>query len=283
MRRLLFIHGVAQGGRDPADIRNEWVDALAAGCAAAGLSWDPTIAIDLPFYGDRLDEAISHANHSPDADAHTASYEAFASDLLVEMHANHPVLNDAVAAAELSTIHELEKLALNSRALRVIAEAIDRRSGAESFLVARLMKEAHFYMQVPAAQRQVDSIIDAAITDEETVVVAHSLGTVVSYRALLRHPNAKIAQHVTMGSPLASSSFRSTLDSIENPCPGAWFNARDPHDFVAFYPLDAKHFDTASPILNKNDVQNPTPNKHGISGYLSNPEVAATIMNAVRA
>ena len=281
MRRLLFIHGVAQGGRDPDDIRREWIDALTIGCAAAGAKWDPDIPIDLPFYGDRLDALIDQAHHGQDKQQRDVALEGFSSDMLLEMHTHHPGLREAVAATELAATHEAERVALNSGLLRSIAEAIDRRSGAESFLVSQFLSEVHFYVQVPQAQREIDAIIDAAITDEETVVVAHSLGTVVSYRALLRHRSANIVQHVTVGSPLACSSIRTELGTLENPCPDAWFNARDPHDFVAFHPLDAEHFGAEPPIRNHNAVVNSTPNRHSISGYLSDPLVATAIMNAV--
>ena len=55
-KRLVFVHGRAQGGRDPSAIRAEWTSALAAGAAAAGHTLSNSIDIALPFYGDVLDE-----------------------------------------------------------------------------------------------------------------------------------------------------------------------------------------------------------------------------------
>ena len=58
----------------------------------------------------------------------------------------------------------------------------------------------------------------------------------------------------------------------------------DERDVVALYPLDPTHFPIAPsvpPINNKQDVDNNTENHHGITGYLSDPEVAQTIYAAL--
>jgi hypothetical protein len=63
-----------------------------------------------------------------------------------------------------------------------------------------------------------------------------------------------------------------------------WFNARDPRDVVALYPLTPDHFpvgDEAPGIVDKSDVDNETPNRHGISGYLSDRDVARVIHDAL--
>ena len=60
-----------------------------------------------------------------------------------------------------------------------------------------------------------------------------------------------------------------------------WFNAMDKRDVVALYPLDNKNFPLTPAIDNKTDVHNGTSNAHGISGYLSDKEVAMKIYDAV--
>ena len=55
----------------------------------------------------------------------------------------------------------------------------------------------------------------------------------------------------------------------------------DERDVVALYPLDAGHFPLDPEITNKRDVDNPTANRHGISGYLSDQEVAKALFDAV--
>jgi hypothetical protein len=55
----------------------------------------------------------------------------------------------------------------------------------------------------------------------------------------------------------------------------------DDRDVVSLYPLDPKHFLVDPPIENKTNVDNPTANRHGISGYLSDRVVAKRIYDAL--
>ena len=64
-------------------------------------------------------------------------------------------------------------------------------------------------------------------------------------------------------------------------CVVSWFNAMDERDVVSLYPLDAKHFPIQPAIENKTDVDNHTDNRHGISGYLDDAEVARRIHDAL--
>ena len=62
------------------------------------------------------------------------------------------------------------------------------------------------------------------------------------------------------------------------------FNALDQRDVVALYPLDSVNFplDPAVPAIeNKRDVRNKTDNRHGITGYLDDAEVARRIHEAL--
>jgi hypothetical protein len=89
---------------------------------------------------------------------------------------------------------------------------------------------------------------------------------------------------VTVGSPLAVTAVKRSLSPIEHPsCAARWFNACDPRDVVALYPLKAPHFDIDPKIDNKVDVDNHTANRHGISGYLDDAVVARRIYDALTA
>ena len=57
--------------------------------------------------------------------------------------------------------------------------------------------------------------IEAEITDDTRVLVAHSLGTVLSYSALATHDDWPVHTFVTLGSPLAAP------DAVQQPRAGA--------------------------------------------------------------
>jgi hypothetical protein len=58
----------------------------------------------------------------------------------------------------------------------------------------------------------------------------------------------------------------------------------DDRDVVALYPLTPKHFrlnPEKPPIENRTDLRNRTTNRHGIAGYLDDPELARLIYDAL--
>jgi len=82
--------------------------------------------------------------------------------------------------------------------------------------------------------------IETVVDDGTRVVVAHSLGTVLSYMALCNHPTWSVDTFVTLGSPLASPMLAGTLDPPlvdgHGVWPGAvrrWVNVRAVGDKAA--------------------------------------------------
>jgi hypothetical protein len=55
----------------------------------------------------------------------------------------------------------------------------------------------------------------------------------------------------------------------------------DERDVVSLYPLDKLYFDIDPEVENKTNVDNQTSNRHGISGYLSDKDVARRIHEAL--
>ncbi len=91
-----------------------------------------------------------------------------------------------------------------------------------------------------------------------------------------------IPSYITLGSPLAVTEIKKSLRPIKHPpCVNKWFNAMDERDVVALYPLTRKHFDIDPEIENNLDVDNHTSNRHGISGYLNDQQVAKRIYDAL--
>ena len=119
----------------------------------------------------------------------------------------------------------------------------------------------------------------------ETVVVSHSLGTVLAYNVLkAAGPGLNVPLFVTLGSPLAVTVVKKAIRPVGHPqCAAHWYNAMDERDVVSLFPLDDQHFRIDPLIENKTDVDNPTENRHGISGYLGDQDVARRIHEALTA
>lgn len=78
---------------------------------------------------------------------------------------------------------------------------------------------------------------------------------------------------------------RARLLPLRFPSPplGTWYNAFDARDCLALYPLDQDNFPVTPAIENYRGVRNPTNDRHGIVGYLDDPNIAKKILDALDA
>jgi hypothetical protein len=292
MKQIVFVHGRAQEHKDPTALKAEWVDAWRSGLARAGLTM-PIAETDIrfPYYGQTLfdlaegktaGEAAAVVVKGDNADA---EQRAFVRAVLLEVQRQRGI-SDAMLA-DVAGADVVQKGPLNWEWLQGILQVIDRcvplASGAS---IALATNDVYQYLDNVGIRDEIEAGVRQALQpDVPTVVVAHSLGTVVAYNLLRREGQAQrwnVPLFVTLGSPLAVTAVRAKLAPNRHPpCVGRWFNALDERDVVALYPLDAQSFPIEPPIVNKRDVDNPTSNRHGISGYLSDPEVAKWLHDAL--
>jgi hypothetical protein len=299
---LVFIHGRAQQGKDSAALKQEWVECLAKGLAAN----DPPLPaieadrIRFPFYGDALDqmtkgtppdeaaEVIMRGEPELDDSARRFMFEVFE-----EIRTTYEIPDDEVSAQ--AGVPVTERGPLNWPWIRGILQRLDKVPQLSAATIALATYDVFQYLTNGVIRRRIDrGILQAMTPGIESVVVGHSLGTVVAYTLLLREGTPrgwKVPLFVTVGSPLAVNAIRDRAPGVGEvggnrtpSCATAWFNAMDPRDAVALHPLTVEHFrlNPAEPaIANKTDVDNPTSNRHGISGYLGDPVVAKRIYTAL--
>jgi hypothetical protein len=292
MKQLVFVHGRAQENKDAAALKAEWVDAWRSGLGKSGLSM-PISDTDIrfPYYGQTLydlaqgktaGEAAAVIVKGDDADR---EQQAFVREGILEVQRKQGITDADLAQA--AGVDVVQKGPLNWEWLQGVLKVIDQRvplaSGAS---IALATNDVYQYLDNIGIRDEIESgVRQALMPDVPTVVVAHSLGTVVAYNLLRREGAAqrwKVPLFVTIGSPLAVTAMRKKLAPNRHPaCVGRWLNVLDERDVVALYPLDADHFPLDPQITNKRDVDNPTANRHGISGYLSDQEVAKALFDAV--
>ena len=298
VRRLVLIHGRSQQNKDSVALKCEWLGALAEGLSKSGLSLPiPESEVRFPYYGDTLSQMVDGQSASESADvivrgAGASDDEArFTKAVFEEIRQQSGITLEQLA--QLTSGYVVEKGPLNWEWVQGILKAIDRfvpfGSGASIALATR---DVYQYLKNPAIMDEIDQGVSQAFAPGvETVVVSHSLGTVVAYNILRREGVArgwKVPLFVTVGCPLGVTEIKKTMRTIGPlrcpECAQGWFNAMDERDVVALYPLDNKVFplDPAQPAIeNKTDVRNQTDNRHGISGYLGDPEVARRIHAAL--
>ncbi|RZB16099.1 serine peptidase [Streptomyces sp. F001] len=172
--------------------------------------------------------------------------------------------------------------------LRHAAEMVAKRFSLDGRLtrafIALCCREVAAYLRAPdaptrhAAREEVASVIAER---RPRIVIAHSLGTVVTYEALHAHPELTVDLFITLGSPLAlpHGVFHRLLPApvergIRPPGVARWVNVSDHGDPVAILRPLRRYFDGVDLDLQESvrlfDF-------HRAVGYLRSPAVAAAL------
>ena len=286
--RILFIHGRAQGGKEPATLRQTWIDTLEKGLRAAGLRLPDGVQFDFPYYADTLDGYVAALNDpNPDTVVEMGAGGTSPLDEFIAQALDEIAHNAEIPEAEVQQLVEgppvTEMGPQNWRWVRALARAIDKRvTPGTEWTIKRFLTDVHLYIANRSIQRAINAIVAEKLTDEPTVVVGHSLGSVVGYRLLGDLEDSRnILRYVTLGSPLGIKAIANRLGIPQHVGRPTWFNAYDKRDIVALNPLDNKRFPTQPAILNHDRVNNRTKNRHGIIGYLDDPEVAQAVVEGL--
>jgi hypothetical protein len=279
--RLALVHGMRQEGRDSAELRKSWLDALQAAWVAAGLAIVPC-EVEMPFYGDELDRLTREARQGNRAAARGDNFAPVSEEeeeLLLEYGRAFNVTNEE--AGEALGPETAERGMGNWQSAQGIARALQRRVPLFGSVGLNFVHQVEAYLTRPHIRHAVDAIVRPALLEGPTVVVAHSLGTVVSYCLLAEAGSeADIPLFVTLGCPLGIGVVR---ERVQPPRPPArpqgvrrWINATDKRDYVALYHrLDPTTF--ADGIENFDDVSNRRQDPHFVGDYLSHRRIAKSI------
>ncbi len=293
MRNLVLIHGRSQQLRDAAELKNEWMGALQAGLEGVSANLTiPNEKVRFPYYGQTLFELLGDSDTK-------------ATDVVVKGHGSEPdpveqsfiaeaitdVKNtlgiseaDIIAAAD--DPDQIQKDVQNWPWVLAALRVIDRIPGLSAATILLVTRDVYRYMRHPGTQMVIDDgVRNAFDVGKESVVVGHSLGSVVAYN-IMKSEGVKhqwtVPTFITVGSPLGVTAIAQLLKPLGwPPCVGDWFNAYDDQDVVSLHSLDHKYFPVTPEIENYSKVKNVTPNKHGITGYLADPVVASRIRAAL--
>ena len=284
--KIVLIHGRAQGGRSSQQILEQWVPGLKAGMHAAGLTLDPSIPIVAPFYGDVLDsmseqairfrpEIVTRGTPPPgDVDEVTAA--------MIEQMAIR-------AGLDIDQVLDEENVSVVERGperwgwVQALARRLESKyPWLARTVIGKVTSDVKSYIDFPHIQDAVHDIVVPALEDGPTVIVSHSLGTVIAYWSLVEHmPNADVPLLITAGSPLGLNTIKKRLPQPLRIPHGVqrWLNVTDQEDIVALHPrLDQATFIPG--IENVDDIENGD-DPHAIERYLSDARVARAIHAAL--
>lgn len=287
IRRLLFVHGRGQGGFEPDELKAYWMATLARGAKALGRKV-PDVDVAFPFYGKVLD---GYANAVDIPQTYEGARGSTVDEKYLDIQKEFvegALKNGNLTEAEIDTEFggpPGERGPLNWPWVLAGLRVLDKHGGGglgDTTLQA-FTRDVYLYVTRAGVRDEIDAIVSAKLTQEPTLVVGHSLGSVVAYSVLSRDSRKlEVPLYVSVGCPLAVRSIQKQFRPLRFPKPvGTWYNAFDTRDTVALYPLDAANFPIAPSVDNYGKVKNATYNHHGIIGYLDDVDVAMHILDAL--
>ncbi|MFF9601725.1 serine peptidase [Streptomyces sp. NPDC014684] len=171
-----------------------------------------------------------------------------------------------------------------------VARRFDLAEGPLRVFLRMLFPEVATYLRTQDAPERISAREEVAARigrHRPSVLIAHSLGSVVAYEALHAHPELQPQLFLTLGSPLAlpRAVFERLIPTPRSAHPNPrgqrlpgrtrWVNIADPGDPVAVPPRLGKYFDGIA--HDHTDVISPGFRFHHAANYLQCPATAATI------
>lgn len=276
MARIVGIHGIAQQLRGPEVLRATWAPALRDGVALSGAEPPDEADLKIAFYGDLFRAKGRKTVGAPPYVAADVE-EGFEQELLEAWWLEAAARDDAVPGPGSTTKLRTPKTA--QRALNALSQS-RFFVGLTERLIIGFIKQVHVYLSDDSIRGEIQARVDSVVGSGTTVLVGHSLGSVVAYEAACAHPDWHLAL-VTLGSPLGIRNlvFDRLLPPPENgrgqfPAGAAtWTNIADTGDLVALVKQLAPLFgDRVQDLLVDNGSK-----AHDVSPYLTAVQTGSAI------
>jgi hypothetical protein len=286
--KLLLVHGRGQGGQSADELKKQWLDTLSEGVAKSGHALPKSLDVAFPFYGDTLDRFAAQANLPLSDDirgrgvAPNNEFLAFQAELAQSIRRGAGITDDQIAVEYGD--NPKPRGPLNWEWVHAILRAIDKYGGGLSQgSVETFTRDVFLYTTRSGVRDAIDDLVKQQLTDQPTVVIAHSLGSIVAYNVLRADPRPlRVPLLLTVGCPLGIRAVRDQLLPLKFPKPvHRWYNAFDKRDVVALFPLDNDNFPVVPEIVNYADVNNQTDNRHGIVGYLNDRQIGEEVSRSL--
>ncbi len=300
MKRLVFIHGINNELNSRDQIETMWANALSSSEKYAGENWLDGVEIRTAYFADLLAqetadwEKVNASGTRMSADAPDEDYaDEDIAALYLEIQEALGITDDQIAA-ELDPEDKLPAATrmaagVHKKWLKAIARTLEKVApGGGRGLAKLFLEQAAAYLHKPQTFDKVndtvrDQVLQGLGDGSRTVIVGHSLGSVISYVLLRQMRNVEMPLLVTLGSPLGIGIVKKRIGPVyvRPPSIQRWVNGADREDFVALYPvLDDRSFGPAK-VENFAELDNGHQDAHSVERYLQHSPVSGAIRLAL--
>lgn len=285
MSKIVGVHGVAQQLKGPETLAKDWFPALHDGVTAAGGKIENG-DLSCAFYGG-LFRPSGNVRASGDF-AYRASDVSDSAEIELLLTWWAAAANEPHLVTHLDADVRLATPRSVQAALRALFRSSFFSGLAEHALIGSL-KQVCRYINEPDIRKAAQASVHHVITKDTTLLVAHSLGTVVTYESLHLYADAPNWQNVstliTLGSPLGIRNL--IFDKLQpSPVNGLgqwpkhikrWINISDDGDVVALHKHLNKLFDGDIVDIRIHNLSK----AHDIAPYLTAKETGTAIVEAL--
>lgn len=292
--RLAIVHGINNEKYSPHEIKEAWWDAILEGWNKLGLTPRPQPEIDVGYYADILADAVAGRGAQASAQGGNvttrAEGRAFLDAYLEAAGIDESYVRQALRAEGFEDPTVVEQ-GIFQEMLVDVAGTVERLlRDRGKWVASKFLEQATHYIEDQGLGAQIGVKVRKAILDhhnDQTLLVSHSLGTIVSYRLLAGDPkasNRQVPLFLTLGSPLAIGMMKSILPprgKIPMPPINDWVNGYRRDDFVALDRTLDKSTIGFDGITNITEGLVEESDKHSIEAYLKSAPIAGRIYNAL--
>ena len=265
--RIVCLHGMNQQQYNAASLQDYWYTLLQARLQ----QYIPNLNCNkfefcVPFYADLITQ-----HHL----ANQFNVGTFSPKLVPHWHLPLP-LNHFKATPIWQHWHALGR----DLAIKELLQVLDFFPKLDTELMQHFLIEAYLYLCDAEFIQQVHQRVAAALNpNQPTLVIAHSLGSVIAYNLLRQHPEYRIHTLITLASPLAFKIIQAKIiHPIQRPACilGDWLNFYSKNDFLSAFPLSKAPF-SFQPSIKNQVIRTDLANPHQLQQYLQHPLVLSEL------
>ena len=292
--KLIFIHGAQQQSFNAESLQHHWLNILQLGLTNLNIHLPiESLNFAFPYYGDLIHQhALSQLETPLDAFMPQAWQDWH---LPYRQHPEPQPIDQDKKLIPLLALHQQE-LSLTSRlylfshlakdhVLREFVMLLNKFPKLHENMLHRYILEVYLYLANPDFMQDVHQrVMQSFEEDEEYIIVAHSLGTVIAYNLLQQlSKTVKVQRFITLASPLAFRVVQSRLKASQehlSALQGNWYNFYSHEDYLTTFPLDHSFFNVQPSIINQG-ISTFAHKPHEIIGYLQHPLVVQSIIESI--
>jgi pimeloyl-ACP methyl ester carboxylesterase len=279
MTRIILVHGINNEKNSAEAIERDWIASLVSAAAPAVVAKLKAAEVVAPFYGKVLADWTEGRGAAPKPVA-----QAVEEPGSEEAEFYREALEEIVPAAKVSEA-EVQKEAFvdgpveqglpHDRRLLALVRALERVSPFHGSIALKILPQAFTYLKRPGVADDIDAIVRPELEKGPAIIIAHSLGTIVTFKLLRQGASPAAPLYLTAGSPLAITAVKNAIGPrfARPKAVARWVNALDINDAVTLgKKLDEKTF--AEGIKNLYDIENGDEDRHSIIRYLKDKAIA---------